>query len=78
MGERGKMASPASDKALWDLLRFVAPLVLGFFLIEHGTSWSQLLAAPPDAAVPQGILLTMVTLLGCWVVKRAVGREVGS
>ena len=78
MGERGKMASPASDKALWDLLRFVAPLVLGFYLIEHGTSWEQVFTLSADAAVPQGILLAMVTLLGCWVVKRAITREVGS
>lgn len=78
MGERGKMASPASDKALWDLLRFVAPLVLGFFLIEHGTNWSQLLIMSEEGGVAGGILLTMVALLGCWVIKRAVGREVGS
>jgi len=78
MGERGKMATSTSDKALWDLLRFAAPLVLGFFLIEHGTSWEQVVALKEEGAIPLGILLAMVTLLGCWVIKRAVAREVGS
>ncbi|MGE4601475.1 MAG: hypothetical protein AAEJ65_01065 [Planctomycetota bacterium] len=72
------MATSSSDKALWDLARFAAPLVLGFFLIEHGTSWEQVVTLPEAVAVPLAILLAMVTLLGCWVIKRAVGREVGS
>ena len=72
------MATSSSDKALWDLARFAAPLVLGFFLIEHGTSWEQVVTLPEAVAVPLAILLAMVSLLGCWVIKRAVGREVGS
>ena len=72
------MATSSSDKALWDLARFAAPLVLGFFLIEHGTSWEQVVTLPDSVAVPLAILLAMVSLLGCWVIKRAVGREVGS
>ncbi len=72
------MATSTSDKALWDLARFAAPLVLGFFLIEHGTSWEQVVVLKEEGAILQVILLAMVTLLGCWVIKRAVAREVGS
>ena len=72
------MPNSTSDKAFWELLRFSAPLILGYMLIELGTNWAPLLVLSKDAGPPAGFLLTGVTLLGGWVIIKSIKRNVGS
>ncbi|MEC9476838.1 MAG: hypothetical protein VX764_07370 [Planctomycetota bacterium] len=72
------MPSSSSDKALWDLLRYATPFVVGYLLIKHGTDWSQLLVMNSDGAVPLGFLLTAITLVGLMVIMKSSKRDSGS
>jgi len=72
------MPGTASDKAFFDLLRYAAPLILGYMLIKLGTNWGPLLVLSNDAGPAGGFLLTGVTLLGCWVVIKTIKRGADS
>ena len=72
------MPSSSSDKALWDMLKYAPPLVIGYLLVKHGTDWTQLLVMNEEGGIAAGILRTAVTVVGLLVILKSIKQDSGS
>jgi len=67
------MSNSDSDPEFWTLLKTIAVLVLGAWLIDTGLDWSStvnLSIISGEGAVAQGMARTLVLLLGIVVILR--------
>jgi len=68
------MSNSDSDPEFWTLLKTIAVLVLGAWLIDTGLDWSSTLALTGEGAVAQAMARSAVLLLGIvviWKVRKS-------